>query len=195
MAASALDHHLNSCTDCARWIDEATRLTRLARLGGSTVPNLSEQILAGAALPARRVLRRRSLLRVGLAVVGVVQLLLAVPSLFGSNIGMTMSSHATHEAAAWSAALGIAMLATAIKPLRAAGVLSVLATFVGVLTLLSIRDLASGAVDLERLATHLAAVVGLILVAAIVRAERALPPAREPGVHTDQQRGKLRGVA
>jgi len=192
MATSALDHHLATCPDCARWLEDATRLTRTVRISATTVPDLSDQILGDAVLPTRKVLRRRNRLRVGLALVGVVQLIIAIPALFGTDLAMPMATHATHEAAAWSAALGIALLATAFRPARAAGVLAVLATFVGVLTLLSIRDLASGAVELPRLATHLAAVAGLALVALLSRAERALPPAPETAVETPR---RLRGVA
>jgi predicted anti-sigma-YlaC factor YlaD len=193
MAVSALDHHLATCVDCAGWIEDATRLSRTVRVSSTAVPDLSEQILADTVLPTRRVLRWRNQLRVSIALVGLVQLGLATPSLFGTDIGMAMSEHATHEAAAWSAALGIALLATAFKPARASGVLAVLATFVGVLALLSIRDVASGAVELPRLATHLAAVAGLGLVALLSRAERALPPA--PEVAAGTSRSRLRGVA
>src|SRR6201747_2428853 len=133
MASSALDHHLATCVDCARWIDEATRLGRTVRVGSTSVPDLSEQILGDAVLPTRRVLRRRNQLRVSLALVGVVQLVVAARALFGPDVAMPMAVHATHEAAAWGAALGIALLATAARPARASGVLTVLATFVGVL--------------------------------------------------------------
>jgi predicted anti-sigma-YlaC factor YlaD len=176
MSSSALDHHLATCVNCAAWLGAATRLTRLARLGPAEQPDLAEQILSVTVLPARRVLRRRTWLRWALAVTGVVQVGLSLPSMFGDSIGMAMSVHATHEAAAWNCAMGIALLATALRPRRAAGVLTVLATFVVVLSLLSIRDLASGVVTVGRLATHLGAVAGLVLVAALARVERALPP-------------------
>ena len=196
MAASALDHHLATCPDCAGWLEDATRLTRQARLGTATVPDLAETILADAVLPVRKVLRRRAVLRWMLAVVGVVQLIIAAPSLFGNSIGMAMAVHASHESAAWNCALGIAMIATALRRRRAAGVFTVLLTFVGVLALLSLRDVASGAVAPARLATHLAAVAGVGLVALLGRTERALPPSRTT---QDEKRGSgstgLRGVA
>ena len=202
MSAAVLDRHLTTCIDCARWLDEATRLTRLSRLSAAEVPDLADQILAGAALPARRVLRRRRLLRLALVVVGAVQIGIAMPSLFGSSIDMAMSMHAAHEAAAWNVAMGAAFLATALRPQRAAGLLPVLAVFVGVLTALSIRDVASGAVAVGRLATHLGIVAGLVLVYALARAERALPPERRSALgeddhrdHPDSGRGGLRGVA
>ena len=198
MASSALNHHLANCVNCARWLEDATRLTRLARLGRADQPNLAEQILAQAVLPARRVLRRRNWLRLVLAMTGVVQLAMAAPSMFGTSIGMAMSAHATHEAAAWNGALGVALLATALKPARAGGVLTVLASFVALLTLLSIRDVASGAVDVTRLATHLSAVVGLALVLALSRVERGLPPAAagaDAGRDSATSRAAVRGVA
>jgi predicted anti-sigma-YlaC factor YlaD len=167
----------------------------MARLGTANVPDLSDSILADAVLPARKVLRRRNRLRLGLVLVGLIQLIIAAPSCFGTDVGMAMGEHASHESGAWNVAVGIALLATATRPQRAAGVLTVLATFVGVLTLLSIRDVASGAVALERLATHLAAVAGLVLVAALARAERALPPRGVDASGADTSRSRLRGVA
>jgi predicted anti-sigma-YlaC factor YlaD len=196
LAASSLDHHLATCVDCAAWVAEAVRLTRTVRLGPADAPDLSDVILADAVLPARRVLRRRTWLRLALALTGLVQLGLAAPSMFGSSIAMQMSEHAAHEAAAWNAAMGIALLATALRPRRASGVLTVLATFVVVIGLLSIRDLASGAVDLARLATHLGAVAGVVLVAALARLERSLPPDQPvAGVSRTDRMSNLRGAA
>jgi hypothetical protein len=56
---------------------------------------------------------------------------------------------------------------------------------------------ASGAVAVGRLATHLGIVAGLALVYALARAERALPPERRaaaPADDEDDRRG-LQGVA
>ena len=164
------------------------------------MPDLADQITADVVLPARRVLRRRVLLRLALALAGAVQVVIALPAFFGESIGMAMAMHATHEAAAWNLAVAAALLATAATPRRAAGLIPLLATFVLALGALSVRDLAAGAVSGGRLSTHLAAGLGLVLVLLLDRAERALPPGRfgtsgavdesaEPGRHT------LRGVA
>jgi predicted anti-sigma-YlaC factor YlaD len=178
MSLAALEHHLASCPDCARWADAAARATRLARLDVRPVPDLSEEIAARVTLPARRVLRRRRLLRAGLLLAGLAQLLIGLPALTGDSIGMAMSAHAAHEAAAWNLAIGVAFLAAASLPRRAAGLVPLLATFLVVLAALSIRDLAAGAVTGGRLATHAAVLVGLLLLIALDRAERALPPGR-----------------
>lgn len=200
MSASGLDHHLATCANCARWASDATRLTRHARLGTADVPDLADRITADVVLPARRVLRRRALLRVALTLAGIVQLIIALPALFGDSIGMAMSAHASHEAAAWNLALAAAFLATATAPRRAAGLIPLLATFVVILASLSVRDVAAGVVSVGRLSTHAAAIVGLLLVLLLDRAERAVPPGRFPktgaaGDGAESGRGKLRGVA
>jgi predicted anti-sigma-YlaC factor YlaD len=178
MSAAALDAHLASCLDCARWTDAAARVTRLARLDVRPVPDLSEQIAAQVTLPVRRVLRRRHLLRLGLLLAGLAQLVIGLPALTGDSIGMTMSAHGAHEAAAWNLAIGVAFVAAASLPRRAAGLVPLLATFLVVLGALSVRDLAAGSVTAGRLATHLAVLVGLVLLLGLDRAERALPPGR-----------------
>src|SRR6185437_6422682 len=104
MSATGLDAHLASCPDCARWVDDAIRLTRQARLAPIDVPDLAEGITADVVLPTRRVLRRRLLLRWSLVLVGLVQLGIAIPSVAGDSLGMAMSEHAAHEAAAWNIA-------------------------------------------------------------------------------------------
>lgn len=195
MSASALDAHLASCPDCAGWADAAAAATRHARLDVRPVPDLAEQITARVTLPARRVLRRRHLLRLGLLLAGLAQLAIGLPALTGDSIGMVMSAHGAHEAAAWNLALGVAFVAAASVPRRATGLIPLLSTFLVVLGALSVRDLAAGAVTIGRLATHLAALVGLVLLVALDRAERALPP----GWHTSRGRDKddqnLRTVA
>jgi predicted anti-sigma-YlaC factor YlaD len=200
LSASVLDHHLASCPDCARWAADATRATRLARLDMTPVPDLAKAISAQIVLPAGRVLRRRHLLRAALFVAGVVQVVLGLPAVTGESIGMAMSAHGAHEAAAWNLAIGVAFVAAASLPRRAAGLIPLLATFMVVLGALSVRDLAAGTVSVSRLATHLAALVGLLLLMALDRAERALPPGWFAAVRGRRDRDEdgptdLRGVA
>lgn len=194
---AALTDHLRACPDCAGWSETAARLTRLARLDVTPVPDLADSITADIALPARRVHRLRYLLRAALLVVGLAQLGIGVPALLGDSVGMAMATHATHEAGAWNLAVGVAFLGAALVPRRAAGLIPLLATFTVVLAVLSIRDLADGAVTGARLASHLAIVLGLALLISLDRADRALPPPR-PSTGEDRDEKKkphLRGVA
>ena len=198
MAASALDGHLASCADCARWLRAAEQATRLLRLDVRPVPDLSEEITATVALPVRRVLRRRLVLRVLLLLAGLAQLVIGIPAVTGDSIGMAMAAHAAHEAAAWNIAIGAAFVAAAALPRRATGLIPLLATFLVVLGVLSVRDIESGAVGVERLSTHLAALIGLLLLVLLDRAERALPPRqfeRAPGEAEDPGDTTLRTVA
>lgn len=197
LPAAALDHHLATCPNCARWAEEATRLTRLARLGPAQVPDLADVITADVVLPTRRVLRRRLRLRLALLAVGLVQLGIAVLALTGDSIGMAMSQHAAHEAAAWNLAIGAAFLAAVQAPRRASGLVPLLATFIVVLAALSAHDIAAGTVSAARVLTHVAAVAGLGLLLLLDRAERALPPGSVTvagGSDTEDGR-PLRGVA
>jgi len=196
MAASALDAHLASCTDCAAWAAEAARLTRMARLSALDVPDLSDAITRGVVLPAARVARRRWWLRLGLLVSGALQLVIGVPAILGDSIGMSMSTHASHEAAAWNLAIGAAFVAAASLPRRASGLIPLLATFMVVLIGLSARDVAAGQVSAGRLATHCAVLIGLLLLIALDRVERALPPGWPGTKSADEDAHKrLRGVA
>jgi predicted anti-sigma-YlaC factor YlaD len=178
LSAAALDAHLASCSDCARWADAAAAVTRHARLDVRPVPDLSASIVADVARPTHRVLRRRHLLRLALALTGLLQLGIGIPALTGYSIGMVMSQHSAHEAAAWNLAIGAAFVAVASVPRRAAGLIPLLLTFLVVLGVLSVRDLAAGTVSVDRLATHAVALLGLVLLIALDRAERALPPGR-----------------
>jgi predicted anti-sigma-YlaC factor YlaD len=195
MSASSLDGHLASCSDCARWAEAAARATRRTRLDVRPVPDLSERITAQVALPVRRVLRRRHLLRLALLLAGLTQLAIGIPALTGDSIGMAMSAHGAHEAAAWNLAIAVAFVAAASVPRRAAGLIPLLVTFLVILGTLSARDFAAGHVGADRLATHVAALIGLVLLIALDRAERALPPGRSTTAATDEKERKLRGVA
>ncbi|MGX7678257.1 zf-HC2 domain-containing protein [Jatrophihabitans sp. DSM 45814] len=187
VSATALEHHLATCVDCAAWLETASRLGRSLRVTGHTPPDLTDAILGQVVLPAARVGRYRRRLRLGLAILGFVQWALAMPALFGDDVGMAMSMHASHESAAWNLALGASFLAVAIKPIRAAGTLPILATFVAVLTAFSIPDVAAGDVAPERLASHAGVVLGLLLVVLMSRSQRLLPPVAELAGRDGQQ--------
>jgi predicted anti-sigma-YlaC factor YlaD len=107
-----------------------------------------------------------------------------------------MSAHSAHEAAAWNLEIGAAFVAVASVPRRAAGLIPLLTTFLVVLGALSVRDFAAGTVSADRLATHVVALVGLLLLIGLDRAERALPPGRfSAGRKGDDGSDSLRTVA
>jgi predicted anti-sigma-YlaC factor YlaD len=196
LSASALDHHLATCPDCARWLEQVTVVGRTFRVSSQTPPDLAESILTNVVLPTTRTARTNRWLRAVLGLIGFVQWALAMPALFGDSVGMSMAMHASHETAAWNIALGASFLAIAVKPVRAIGALPILTTFVTVLAVLTIPDLVSGAVAGARLASHAGVLAGLIVVVWLSRSERLrLPPgAREHQVDTAGPDG-IRGAA
>lgn len=204
MSAAALSAHLDICADCAAWLERATSLTRSLRIGTAAVPDLTAEILASTPMPRPRRDRPSAtvLLRAALGLAGAVQLVTSLPALAGDGMAMAMSTHAAHESAAWNLAVAVGFLAVAASPRRVAGVLPVLATFVLILTVLSIPDLATGHVTLERLATHTGALLGVAAMTALHRLQRpraALPPeahaAADQAADDAPPHGGLRGVA
>jgi predicted anti-sigma-YlaC factor YlaD len=195
--SARIDEHLAECPACRRWLADIHALARATRISREAVPDLTDRILLDVARPATRLWRRQRWLRAALALVGTAQLAVAAPALFGDSMGMAMAMHSAHESAAWNAALGLAFLATAIRPRRAAGLLPMLVSLVAILAVLGGRDLAAGAVGLGRLATHLGCAAGLVVVAALAR-QRPLSgpsPAREALRDERADHPGLRGVA
>jgi len=181
-APGAVDAHLAACPACATWYEAAARVTRLVRLSpAAPVPDLTARILAAAG-PLRPP-RRRTLwvLRVALAVLGLVQLGLAVPALVLGLDGLHPPMHVAHESGAWNVALAGAFLAAAMRPRYAAGMLPLLGVYVAVLVGVSLQDIAMGDVTAPRLARHAPVLVALLLVAAVNRAagRPPVPPRRD----------------
>ena len=175
MPVSRLEGHLATCANCAAWLATASHLGRFYRVTGQNLPDLTAAVMSDVVLPVAKLNRHRRRLSLGLAVLGFVQWALALPSFFGDSVGMAMGMHAAHESAAWNLALGAAFLAVALRPSRASGTLPILATFVVVLSALSIPDLAAHDVDGSRLASHIGVVLGLVLVTLMARSERSRP--------------------
>lgn len=201
MSDAELDRHLAGCAGCVGWLEDATRAGRLLRVSGDVPPDLSAAILDRVVLPGARAARRRGRLRLGLALVAIVQWALALPALLGEagfGAGMAMGVHTAHESAAWNLAVGAAFVAVAVRPARASGALPILTTFVVVLAVLSVPDLFAGQVSDSRLAGHAAVIAGLVLITLLSRSEPAGPPARQSagsGSGLTLRPGRSRGAA
>jgi predicted anti-sigma-YlaC factor YlaD len=180
--AARVDEHLAGCAPCRQWQAAAVEQTRLLRrLAGrsqlAAVRPLVEE-------PAKR-LRSSSVSwqRWALAVIGVVQLALAVAQGLGAHLGiphMAMASHVLNESTAWSAALGVAMVAAAVRPVVAGGLTWVLGAFTAVLSVYVVTDAIGGRVTAERVLTHLPLVAGGLFAWIVWR------QCRPDGHHPDQ---------
>ncbi|WP_433233080.1 zf-HC2 domain-containing protein [Micromonospora sp. CA-248260] len=186
----AVDAHLDGCTGCRDWCDQAATVTRRSRLALSAPapapgrrrravpgPDLTDAVLA--ALPAPRRLRDRLVfaLRTGLALIGALQLVLGLAQVgrgpaaghaHGALDTLT-SGHLWHESAAWNIAVGAGFLFVAARRTPTSGLLPTLSAFVGALVLLSANDLVTGRVEPARLVSHGFLLTGYLIVVALSR--------------------------
>lgn len=186
--AAEVDAHLSQCAGCARWQAQAQALTRSIRVRpAQPAPDLVESVLA-AAPPRHTALTPR----LALAAVAIVQLWLALAQLLtGATSGHTghgLSDHLFNEGAAWNLALGIGLLAAAVRAHRAAGLLPTLGGFVAVLLAFSVHDLLDGTATTTRVISHLPLAAGLVLLHLVARAHRSQPTPGAPARHDDEDR-------
>lgn len=173
-----VDAHLAACAECARWLDRAAAVNRMARM--STVapgPGISDEVLAAA--PGRGRRRLADGLRVLLGALGFAQFALGMAQLttisaIHDHLGLSGapdSSHLWHESAAWNVAIGAGFGWIAVRRTRAAGLMPLLTAFVVLLTLVSVGDLWQGQVDRTRLMSHIMVVLGYLVLVALGRPE------------------------
>ena len=172
--AARVDEHLADCAACSEWQVAAVEQTQLMRrlAGRSHVA----AVRASSDTPAQRFQRPSvSWQRWALGAVGAVQVALAVAQGLGANLGVPQAETAGHvlnESTAWSAALGVAMLAAAARPVMAGGLMWVLASFIAFLALYEIIDTNAGRVSIERPLTHLPLIAGALLALLVWRRDR-----------------------
>jgi predicted anti-sigma-YlaC factor YlaD len=172
--AARVDEHLTGCEPCRQWQAAAVEQTQLIRrLAGRSQ---LAAVRASSDTPAQR-FRRPSVSwqRWALGAVGAIQVALAVAQGLGADLGVPhgeTAGHVLNESTAWSAALGVAMLAAAARPVMAGGLMWVLARFVAVLALYEVIDTDAGRVSIDRPLTHLPLVAGALLALLVWRRDR-----------------------
>jgi predicted anti-sigma-YlaC factor YlaD len=172
--SARVDEHLASCRQCRAWYADAQGATLQLR-------NMADRGRALAEAPPGASERLRDWLnwiqshwlRVALAVVGVVQIGLAVAQIGGADFGMVAThgtahgamsgAHLLNESTAWSLALGAAMVVAALWRATLPGVACILAGFTVVLSCYVISDGLSDQVTGGRSLSHLPVVVATVL--------------------------------
>jgi len=161
--AARVDEHLADCGSCRQWQADAIEQTQLLRrLAGRS--QLSA--VRPRTVPEPRRSPAVSWQRWALGAVGVVQLVLAVAQALGAHLGVphaAIGGHVLNESTAWSAALGVVMVAAAVRPPVAGGLMWVLGAFAAVLSVYVVGDAVAGRVTADRVLTHLPVVVGAVL--------------------------------
>ncbi|MGH9024504.1 MAG: hypothetical protein ACRDWD_00060, partial [Acidimicrobiia bacterium] len=104
--------------------------------------------------------RRPTALRLSLAVIGCVQLAVALPLLAGAGTGMTV--HDARHLAALDIAVAVGFLVAALRPSRIGGLLPVVAAMVAALLVGSVLDVVGGTVHAAAETPHLLAGAGLL---------------------------------
>ncbi|MBP2477340.1 putative anti-sigma-YlaC factor YlaD [Crossiella equi] len=193
-AEDRLDAHLTGCVDCSAWYEAAARITRLARTGvAEQGPDLVASVLAQAPVARRRVTLVAAL-RWALGLLGIAQATVAMSAFLGTAGGADHhgggllaagAAHLSHESAAWNLALGVAFGWAALRARHVAGLVPVLGTFVLVLFGVSVLDLLRGGVAPTRVATHLLALAGLVLIVLLARTGATRTPA--PGALAEDE--------
>ena len=170
---ATLAWHLASCEACRRFESEAISLTRAVRVVATEAPpDLTPSIMA--AINSERASKARRFdpqaLRAGLIAVAVVQMLLALPVLlFGRDAGAPV--HIAREVGSFDVALAVGFFFVAWRPVRAYGMLPLVAALVGCLAIGTAVDVARGTATLLNESAHLLDQMGLAAVWGLTRAE------------------------
>ncbi|BBZ54737.1 zf-HC2 domain-containing protein [Mycolicibacterium phocaicum] len=179
--ARRVDEHLASCPECRQWQDELNSQMDLLRgliAADRTRMTAVTDSVAQPALPETR--DGLDWVRIALAVVGGIQIVLAVLQAAGVSIGVhvghSMGGHVVNESTAWSVALGVAMLVAAARPAAAMGLAIVGGVFTLVLTGYVVVDGLTGAVGAVRMLSHLPALAGVVLTVLVWRRHTLEPP-------------------
>ena len=183
--AARVDEHVAECRPCQAWQSAAVEQTQLLRRAAG------RSQLAAVSPPRDTADRRWSLPdswpRWALAAVGIAQVALAAAQGSGAHLGLhhaAMAGHVLNESTAWSAALGVAMLAAAIRPAAASGLAWVLGSFTALLSVYVVTDALAGLVTVDRVLTHLPVVAGAVLALLVWR--RCAPSTPAPDENSDE---------
>jgi predicted anti-sigma-YlaC factor YlaD len=175
----AVEEHLRECGACSRFAAEADALHRSLRLAPAVpMPDLTPTILhaIGREAGSDRRDRERTLgLRVCLALIGLLQLAVALPALvLGDDAGLPV--HTARHIGSFTAALAVGFLFVAWRPERAAGLLPVATALVAFVVGTTVVDVVTGHTAAFSESSHVTEVVGLVVTWLLARPD----PLRRP---------------
>jgi len=162
-----LHAHLAGCEACRAFAADAQELHRSVRLNPAVpMPDLTPTILHAIGREPRGrdgVERERMLgLRVTLALIGLLQIAIALPALvLGDDAGLPV--HTARHIGSFAAALAIGFLFVAWKPERAAGLLPVATALVAFVIGTTLVDVVNGQTAAFSETGHVTEIVGLVI--------------------------------
>jgi predicted anti-sigma-YlaC factor YlaD len=168
---ATLAWHLANCAACRRYESEAIALSRAVRVATTEAPPDLRPTIMAAINQARVAKAPRfdpQALRAGLIALAVVQMVLALPVLLlGRDAGAPV--HIAREVGSFDFALAVGFLFVGWRPARAYGMLPLVATVVGLLTITTGVDLVRGTATMLNESAHLLDVMGLAAVWELAR--------------------------
>jgi predicted anti-sigma-YlaC factor YlaD len=175
VARAVLEQHLLGCPGCREYQTAADVLNRRVRLTPAPlVPNLTGRILGTIGDGAQPAPATQGL-RLGVGVLGLLQLGLSTPALvLGSDAGLPV--HQARHLGSFGVALAIGLLVAAWRPERIAGLLPLATVLVVCLVGSAIADTSTGAVAWTAEFPHLVEVLGLVGLWLLDRADRGVDP-------------------
>jgi predicted anti-sigma-YlaC factor YlaD len=180
---AALDTHVAGCATCREFAAGAYRLHRMARIApAEPVPDLSAAIMAAVptTVDQHTVDDRVHFLRILVAVVGFIQLAMALPVLVLGD-DANLPTHVARHLGSFGLAIGVGLLVVAWRPDRAAGILPVVGVVVLCLVATSAVDIAAGRAAPGSEVSHAPELVGLVAVWLLARSSApALPRPPHP---------------
>jgi len=163
-ADAVVDRHLAGCAACRAWSAQLTAAAGSLRLTpAEKVPDLTAPILAAH----RRRAATPGPARVALLLVGLAQVVVALPSLLGDADGASV--HVAREHGAWELALAIGLVVAAVRPARTTGLVPLLAVLTTALVVSTGIDVASGHTTAMAESGHLLPLMGLAMLVLLRR--------------------------
>ncbi|MBV9097206.1 MAG: zf-HC2 domain-containing protein [Frankiaceae bacterium] len=191
--------HVADCGDCAAFAVAAERLHRRVRVSSAqALPDLTERVTAAVANDAairRRLWRQWQGTRALLAVVALVEVVMAVPVLLlGHDAAAPV--HVAHELGSFDLAIAIGMLLAAYRPRLASGMVPIVAIIALLLLLTAGSDVALGRTQLSDEMPHLLDVGGFLLLWRLAKVSGGSGDddagwAAPPGVQPEEPPGAL----
>jgi predicted anti-sigma-YlaC factor YlaD len=160
--ASAADAHVAGCRRCRDWVSAVHGHTRSIRLEEAGVTDLTAPVMAEWDRAHPQEARRAVAVRLGLLLMGLIELVLAVPLLFEARPPFLgpVAEHAGRELGAFGVTLAAAFLLAAWDG-RARGRLELVATAIALLVVTGLTDLLHAETAPHSELAHVPSVLGL----------------------------------
>lgn len=151
----SLDRHLAECAACRQFEEQSFALRRSLTIAPVDAPERSALVVR--ALPP---IRAASALQLLLFVIGVTLIVVNVPSVVLPDA--SSAAHLDRHGGVFGSALGVGMLAVAVKPQRAIGLVPLTSAITVLMAVVAVADLAADRTSFVSEAVHVVEFAGLL---------------------------------